>query len=175
MLVVLALVVVASPVTASAQTGARVIGCERASERVTITQNSRLDAGCVYTGGFDIAASNVTLDCHGALLQRSTGGIAAIAVSVDANANLANVTIRSCRIDGFGHAIEAIRRNANQLAAGHEYDNYLRNVVIEDTHITGTHAVGIYIYPYVTDTTVRRSTVTGSASTAATSNAACPI
>ena len=48
-------------------------------------------------------------------------------------ANLANVTIRNCRIDGFFHAIDLVRNGANRLAAGHEYDNYLRNVLIEDT------------------------------------------
>ncbi len=163
---VLGLAVSPAAATPTAASAVHTLGCDQASARVTVTGNTRLDPSCTYTGGFDINTSNVTLDCRRARLEHpADDGTNAIAVSVAATANLANVTIRNCRIDGFQHAIDIARIGANQLAAGHEYDNFLRNVVVEDTQISNTHAVGIYVHPYVTNTVLRRDTVSGSAST----------
>jgi parallel beta-helix repeat protein len=155
----------ASTPTTPSPGSAPLIDCSRANEHVTITVSSRLDPHCTYTGGFDITASGVILDCRNALLKRATGDVNAIAVYTDADSNLSNVTIRNCRIDGFSHGVDIARNGVNQLAAGHEYDHYLRNVTVEDTHISDTHAVGIYVHPYVTRTTLRRDVVTGAAST----------
>ncbi len=162
-----ALLLIVSPASAATRaTAVHTIGCDHASARVAVTMSSRLDNSSTYTGGFDITTSNVTLNCNGAHLEHlADDGTNAISVSVPATANLANVTIRNCRIDGFQHAIDIARLGANQLAAGHEYDNYLRNVVVEDSQISNTHAVGIYVHPYVTNTTLRRNTIAGSAST----------
>ncbi len=165
LLAVAAPAVPVSPAAASDNGHGQLVDCSHASERVTISVSSYLDRDCTYSGGFAITASNVTLDCRGALLRRtSADGRDAIAVAVDAEADLGNVTIRNCRIDGFFHAIDLARNGANQLAAGHEYDHSLSNVVVEDTHISGTRAVGIYVHPYVTGTTLLRDVVTGSAS-----------
>lgn len=158
----------ASPAAAAtpAANQAHTIGCDRAAAHVTITTTTHLDGSCTYTGGFDITASNVTLDCRGAHLEHTADdGTNAVTVAVAATANLANVTIRNCHINGFQHAIDIARNGANQLAAGHEYDNSLRNVVVEDNQISNTHAVGIYVHPYVTNTTLRRNTIANSAST----------
>jgi len=158
---------VVSPAAAAPTGTGRTIGCEQADQRVTLTASTRLDNHCRYTGGFDITASNVTLDCDGARLEHtSNDGLNAVAVSVGADADLANVTIRNCRIRGFAHAIDIARIGAQELAAGHEYDHHLRDVVVEHNQISDTHAVGIYVHPYVTRTTLRDNTVTGSASTA---------
>ncbi len=143
------------------------IGCGHAAERVTVTVSSRLDGRCTYTGGFDITASHVTLDCRGALVLGSgDDGRSGVAVSVAATSDLEDVTIRNCRIQGFEHGIDLARNAPTQLAPGHEYDHHLRDVVIEDDRISGAHGVGIYVHPYVTDTTVRHDVVTGSGSTA---------
>jgi parallel beta-helix repeat protein len=171
MFLVLVLAALAVPVSpdaagAAARKADQLVDCSHASTRVTITVTSHLDSRCTYTGGFDITASNVTLDCRGALLRDTAAdGVNAIVVAVDANANLQNVTIRDCRIEGFFHGIDIARNGVNQLAAGHEYDHYLRNVVVEDTNVADTHAVGIYVHPYVTGTVLRGDVVTGSAST----------
>ena len=58
-----------SPTVISAAT----ISCAQAAARVTIAVSSDLDPGCTYTGGFDITASNVVLDCRGALIKGSVG------------------------------------------------------------------------------------------------------
>src|SRR3954468_24779008 len=49
-----------------------VLGCDRAAERVQVTASSVLDPACTYTAGVDIRASDVTLDCRGALIQQSS-------------------------------------------------------------------------------------------------------
>ena len=44
------------------------IGCELADTRVTISTSSHLDPSCTWTRGVIIDASDVTLDCQGALI-----------------------------------------------------------------------------------------------------------
>ena len=65
--------------TAPPAAGSVLIGCDQASNRVTVTVTSHLDPTCTYTGGFDITASDVTLDCQGATIaaprQRGGAGI----------------------------------------------------------------------------------------------------
>ena len=168
-LVIVAMMSCAAATTAAADDHEgqdRLIGCGQAKAPVTITINAHLDASCTYTGGFKIVASDVTLDCRGALVRHTArDGVHAIEVSVGVNSNLENITIRNCHIEGFAHAIDLSRDGANQLPAGHEYDHYLRNVSIVDTTVRDTYQVGIYVHPYVTGTTLRRVTVTVAAST----------
>jgi len=167
-----AAIVAASPAAAAGagergRRAERLIDCRHAAERVTVTVSSRLDGGCTYTGGFDITASNVTLDCRGALVLGSPADSGSgVAVSVAATADLEDVTIRNCRIQGFEHGIDLARNTPSQLAPGHEYDHHLRHVVIEHDHISGARGVGVYVHPYVTETTIRHDVVTGSGSTA---------
>jgi hypothetical protein len=146
--------------------GRQVVGCDRASERVTLTTSAVLDPSCTYTGGFDIIASNVVLDCRGAHLQgapdESRHGVA---VSAPVDSDLVDVTIRRCTIDGFFHAVDIARDGVTGLAAGHEYDHHLRHVVVEDSHLVHSRGVGLYVHPYVTGTVVRRDVIDGSAST----------
>jgi hypothetical protein len=160
------------PVTATATAtssgvAAATISCARAAERVPLSTSAVLDPTCTWSGGFDIVGSGVTLDCNGARLEyHGPDRRSAINVVVEAGADLADVVIRHCDIHGFGHGIELIRNGANHLAAGEEYDHHLRNVVIEDTTLTGARGVGIYVHPYVTDTQIRRTVVNDSWSAA---------
>ena len=55
------------------QQGSVLIGCDRADERVQVTQTSHLDPDCTYTLGVDITASGVTLDCQGAIIRSAPG------------------------------------------------------------------------------------------------------
>lgn len=163
---------VVAPTGADATVGrARVadatIACDRAAERVQLAVSAVLDPTCTWSGGFDIVASDVTLDCNGARLEYlGPDRRSAINVLVDAEADLEHVRIVGCDIHGFGHGIELIRNGANHLAAGHEYDHHLRGVAIEDTSVTGARGVGIYVHPYVTDTEIRRTAVVDSWSAA---------
>jgi hypothetical protein len=142
------------------------IGCDQAAARVTVTTSATLDPSCAYTGGFDVVASNVVLDCRGALLQRASGSASlGIVVRTPVDEDLADVTIRHCRVDGFLNDIKITRQGVQSLAPGHEYDHHLRHVVVEDSTLTDSAGVGLYVDPYVTDTVIRRTTIARAGST----------
>ena len=132
------------------------ISCSQAATRTVVTVSSDLDPACTYTGGFDITASNVVFDCHGARIRDASGtGAIGILVTTPAAVDLDNVTIRNCHVDGFLNSIHALRDGFNHLAAGHEYDHHLQGVVVEDSTLTNSRGVGLYIDGYVTGTQIR--------------------
>ncbi len=133
---------------------------------MTLTSSVRLDPSCTWTGGFDITASHVTLDCQDALVQHVPGGPnLGIVVQTPADVDLAGVTIRRCRVDGFLNNVHLVRQGFQHLTAGHEYDHHLQGVVIERSTLTNSRGVGIYVNGYVTDATLRDLVITGSGST----------
>jgi len=140
-----------------------VIGCDRAADRIEVTVSSVLDPSCTYTAGVDITAADVTLDCRGALVQRAGGGIG-ILVETPADVDMAHVTIRNCRVDGFVNSIHLRRAGFNALPAGHEYDHHLDDVNVLDSILTGSRGVGLYVDGYVTNTTIRHVVVLGAGS-----------
>lgn len=141
------------------------IPCAQANERVTVTVNRVLDPSCTYTAGFEITASNVTLDCRGALVSSpSTNGVG-IEVSTPVDEDLSGVTVRNCRVRGFLNSLRVTRPGFRTLTAGHEYDHGISGVVIEDSDIGGSSGVGIYVDAYVTRTTIRHNTIVGAGST----------
>ncbi len=160
----------AVPASASAPGSTASVGapvpCDRAAERITLTASADLDPSCTYTGGFDITASNVVLDCHGALIQGAVGTRAlGIVVATPADVDLTDVVIRNCRIDRFFNNVHLRRDGFRALAAGHEYDHQLSRVTIEDSTLTNSTGVGLYVDDYVTGTMMRRLLIMGSGST----------
>ena len=114
-----------------------------------------LDASCTYTAGFEITASDVTLDCRGALVSSTSRDGVGIEVSTPVDTDLSGVTIRNCRVRGFLNSMRVTRVGFRTLTAGHEYDHGISGVVIEDSNIGGSAGVGIYVDAYVTRTTIR--------------------
>jgi len=165
-----ALVVTGTGLVAAAPAGAAraprpaVIGCDRAATRVQVTASVVLDPSCTYTGGFDVRASNVVLDCRHALVQGSQGGIG-ILVETPADVDMSNVTIRDCRVDGWVNSIHLRRAGFNSLPAGHEYDHRLDRVSVVDSVLTNSRGVGLYVDGYVTHTLVQRVIVNNAGST----------
>ena len=141
-----------------------VVPCPAAGERTTLTSSARLDPACAYTGGIDITASRVTLDCRGAVVDGTGRGGTGIEVRAPADADLSGVTIRDCGVRGFLNSIRITREGFRALAAGHEYDHGIRDVLIERSQVSGSRGVGIFVDGYVTRTTIRNSTVTGAGS-----------
>lgn len=164
-------VVGATPVGAPAadtsvrSTGAA-IACSQAATRAVVTVSLDLDPACTYTGGFNITASNVVFDCHGARIRDASGtGAIGILVATPADVDLDNVTIRNCHVDGFLNSVHVRRDGFNHLAAGHEYDHHLQGVVVEDSTLTNSRGVGLYVDGYVTGTQIRRLVIVGAGST----------
>jgi hypothetical protein len=153
----------AVPAAAVDETPPVAIGCDQASNRVQVTVSAVLDPSCTYTAGLDVTASDVTLDCRGALIQKAGGGIG-ILVQTPADVDMANVTIRNCRVDGFVNSVHLRRQGFNSLPAGHEYDHHLDGVTILDSILTGSRGVGLYVDGYVTNTTIRHVVILGAGS-----------
>jgi nitrous oxidase accessory protein NosD len=141
------------------------IGCSQVAVRVTITRSSMLDSRCTYTAGFEITASNVTLDCRGALLSGAPANGVGIEVSTPVDSDLSGVTIRNCRVRGFLNSMRVTRVGFRTLTAGHEYDHGISGVVIENSDVGGSSGVGIYVDAYVTRVTIRHNTIAGAGST----------
>lgn len=131
------------------------IGCELADTRVTISTSSHLDPSCTWTRGVIIDASDVTLDCQGALIaapDRRYG----VYIVAPTTVPLSNVTVRNCHVDGFLNGMHVEREGFRDLPAGVEYENAFSNIVIEDSSVRNTRGVGIFVNGYVTDVTLRR-------------------
>ncbi len=147
------------------QTHPVLIPCSQADIRVTVTISSVLDPSCTYHAGFEITASNVTLDCRNALVSGISANGVGIEVSSPVDVDLSDVTIRNCRMRGFLDSMRVTRVGFRTLTAGHEYDHGISGVVIEDSNVGGSTGVGIYVDAYVTRTTIRRNTIAGAGST----------
>lgn len=144
----------------------QLIECSRAGERIAITQNSHLDPSCVYTGGFDIATSNVTLDCRGAYIQaQGSTGLRGITIAAPEDTSLSGVTVRSCIVEGFLNNVRILREGFRSFERGEEYLYPTSDIVLEDSLFARSHGVGVYIDAYVSGVTVRNSLIaeTGSA------------
>jgi parallel beta-helix repeat protein len=142
------------------------VPCSQASDRVQISVSSHLDPSCTYTGGFDIVASDVVFDCQNALVKApESTGARGIEIITPASVDMANVTVRNCRVEGFLNNIRATRTDFRALTEGHEYDHNLSNITIENSTSTNSRGVGVYVDGYVSDVTLRNLTITGAGST----------
>ena len=72
-----------------------------------------------------------------------------------ADTTMSGDVVRNCRVSGFLNSIRVTRTGFRTLAAGHEFDHTLSDVVIEDSEVSGSRGVGIYVDGYVTDVTIR--------------------
>jgi parallel beta-helix repeat protein len=134
----------------------RAIGCDTPDERMTLSGSAHLDPECIYTGGFDISSSDVTLDCRGALIRGVAGdGRRGIQIEAPEYTDLEHVTVRNCRVEGFLNSVRILRAGFRTLARGEEYLHGTRDIVIEHSWLQGSHGVGVYVDAYVSDVTIR--------------------
>jgi hypothetical protein len=75
-----------------------------------------------------------------------------------------DVTVRNCHVDGFLNSFRATRVGFHDLAAGHEYDDALSDVVLERSTLSNSRGVGAYVDGYVSRVTLRDLTITGAGS-----------
>jgi parallel beta-helix repeat protein len=163
-LAVAACVALAAPASAGARP-AQVVPCSQAGERVVLVSSARLDPSCTYTAGFEITASNVALDCRGAVIDRTgMGGNPGVLVHTPVDADLSGVTIRNCDIRGFLNSIRVTRDGFRGLPAGAEYVHGIRDVTIERNKVSGSRGVGLYVDGYVTRTTIQNNEISGAGS-----------
>ena len=147
------------------QQGSVLIGCDRADERVQVTQTSHLDPDCTYTLGVDITASGVTLDCQGAIIRSAPGaGGRGILVATPVDTPLHDVTVRNCTVEGFLNSLRVTRDGFRTLPQGEEYETGTADIVVEDSVFRGSRGVGIFVDGYVEGVTLRRNQVNGAGS-----------
>lgn len=129
-----------------------------------MTVDSVLDRSCTYTAGFEITASDATLDCRGATVDGTGKQGIGIEVSAPVDADVSGITIRNCNVRGFLNSMRITRVGFRTLAEGHEYDHGITGTVIEDNTIGGSGGVGIYVDGYVSDATITHNTIAGAGS-----------
>jgi parallel beta-helix repeat protein len=144
--------------------GSRLVGCDQADQRITVDVDTHLDPTCTYTQGFEVVASDVVLDCRGAVVERTDLDGRGIAIRGPATVPLANVVVRNCDVRGFQNGIRVTRQGFKDLLPGEEYVDAFSNIRIDNTRVTGTRASGIFVDGYVTGVTIQRVEVAGAGS-----------
>jgi len=136
------------------------IPCSAAGEHLVISRSSHLDPGCTYTGGIEITASDVTLDCLRAKIASPERRDVGVLVHAPVDVDLHDVNVRRCRIEGFLNNLKVTRDGFRTLPDGHELEHTTSDIVIEDSELTASGGVGLYVDGYVSDVTIRRNQIT---------------
>ena len=142
------------------------VGCDRADERITAVVNTHLDPSCVYTKGIDITASNVVLDCRGAVLERNDpedGRETRLGILIEAPADvpLSNIIVRNCTVRGFNNDMRIRRVGAKDLPIEQKYDHPFSDIRVENTHLYDSEASGLFVDAFVSGVTIRNVEVAG--------------
>lgn len=128
---------------------------------ITAPGNYCLDADHVTDsgGGIAIASNDVSLDCKGHSITKSTRG-PWYSVGVGADSNLVNVTIQNCRIKDFGRGLVVGGRNVRMInnwvdgamregiAAGGHSAQVIGNRITNTYDDPGNPQASIAVYPY---------------------------
>lgn len=146
--------------------GSELIDCSRAAERVEITRDSHLDPACVYTGGFEISTSDVTLDCRRAVIRAAgSTSLRGISIAAPEGTALTGVTVRSCLVQGFLNNVRVLREGFRTYERDEEYLHPTDDIVLEKNYFGRSHGVGVYIDAYVSGVTIRNNLIMETGST----------
>ena len=150
---------------------------------IDVVQSTRLTQQCDYADvTFRVIASDVTLDCGGALLQPRDQ---APRVAIEVLGSIHDVVVRNCRIRGHHRGVD-VRREMPAAEATEMRDTYRRlaadptaqrealllldeaarsraphDVLIEQVSVRDTGHVGVYLHPFVHHVRIRDVVVTG--------------
>lgn len=138
------------------------IDCGDANKRLAITVSSHLDPSCTYTKGVEILASDVTLDCRGAHIERApdVNQNQGILITTPAAVALHDITVRNCEVSNFGtNNLRITRSGFKNLPFGGEYENVYSDVRIENNAFYHSGGSGIFVDGFVTDVEFVNNTV----------------
>lgn len=129
--------------------------------------DTKLKRGCTYHQSVVISSSNIALDCDGATLD-GMGKLKYGVQVVSGGEELKNVKVTNCNVKNYaingvmvGSGIPDFKRPDNRR------ENYKRSptqVEISNFNVEGSGNVGVYLYSYVTNVTLRDSVIRGSRS-----------
>lgn len=133
------------------------------SGEVLIEASTRLAPGCTHRATLRIAASHVTLDCGGSLIDaagRDHG------IVVGGAPDVHSVTVRNCRVVNGKTGIyvgwpESDTRKASRHTREELYARTPHDVRIETSSVRDSERVGIYIDDYASGVVVSRTGVAG--------------
>jgi hypothetical protein len=137
--------------------GSQLVGCDQATERITVSGVAHLDPSCTYTRGIDIQTSNTTLDCRGARIAFAgePPSRQGILIETLADVPLENVTVRNCDVSGFAPNNLRVRRvGFKDLVQGQEYEAPTADILIEHSRFSGSDGSGIFLDGFVTGVTL---------------------
>ena len=141
--------------------GSTLVGCGQANQVIQVTADAHLDPSCTYTKGLEITASDVTLDCQGAVIESAPdAGGRGILLTTPVDVPLANVTVRNCIVGGFLNTMRVTRAGFKTLTPDNAYDNTTSNILIENVALHDSRGVGLFVDGYTSDVTMRDLTVT---------------
>lgn len=141
--------------------GSTLIPCSAKDQRLVLTVSSHLDPSCTYTAGFEITASNVTLDCRGALVETpGTPAGAGILIHTPVETAMSNVTVRNCTVSGgWVNSLKITRDGFRFLEDDHEFENPMSAITIEKSTFRNSRGVGIFVDGYTSGVSILRNTV----------------
>lgn len=129
--------------------------------------STKLKGGCTYHQSIVISSSNISLDCDGATLD-GMGKLKYGIQVVSGGRELKNVKIENCNIKNYsvngvmvGSGIPDFKRSQNRQE---NYNVSPSQVEINNVSVDGSGNVGVYLYSYVTNVTLKNSIVKGSRS-----------
>jgi hypothetical protein len=128
-----------------------------------IDKSTTLPAGCAFNTSLNIVASNIVLDCQNSLIDADGKN----GIVVGGAKGVSNVTIRNCRIKNGGNGILITLAGPDAAkAAKFDRESLYRltphDIRIEACDISDSLNSGIYIDDYVTNVSVSKTTVSGS-------------
>ena len=130
-----------------------------------------LEPGCIYTSTLSITESHTSLDCRGSIID--PGPFKGYALKIDSlGAKTHDVTIRNCIIrnsNAIGIVIGWSGSDQEKVVKYSREEIYRRTphqVHIINTRVEHANGAGIYIDDYVSDVTLRKVSVSHSASMA---------
>ena len=139
-------------------------GCDDANKRIAVTVSTHLDPSCTYTKGLEILASDVTVDCRGAHIERApeVGQNRGISIETPTTVALHDITVRNCDVSNFPNGLRISREGFKTLAFGAEYLSVYDDVLIENNNFHHSENSGVFIDGFVTDVTFSRNTILSS-------------
>lgn len=124
-----------------------------------------LPANCTYQRSIRITDSNTTLDCQGSTFEGDARK--KIGLMIDSEGQpLSNVQVKNCRFVGFASSAIRITWDEVDSAKGKNhkkiYDRTPTGIVLDGIEARDNGGVGIYLDDYVTNVTLKNSTIAGS-------------
>ena len=151
-------------VTGPPDPGSTLLSCDRAGERIEISASTHLDPACVWSGGFDVVASDVVFDCQGAVVSAAPAfrGQRGIHIKTPTDRGLRRVTVRNCVVEQFMNSVHVERVGFRQLTpeSGYHPAEVTEDIVIGNVLSRDSIGVGIFVNGFVTDVTIRDVEVT---------------